>query len=191
MPSYTSVLYVCIPYQLYYDSSLSLYISFCVCINYANEGYLHRAKSIFSVEKCDYNKACPCKFEIVTKYGGYDWHFFQESASALMSNLCKLAIYLHNKLIYFVMIRFPLPIWKVCTKIDINLDWILYIHNFSILHKLGKLGKICIWMKVILVNSLCSFHLNLSRKYWFEWFVDLLSILFDLCINNANEGQFA
>ena len=58
------VLYVCIPYQLYYDSYLPLDTSFCFCINYTNEGYLHRGRVSFRyIEKCDYNKACPCKFE--------------------------------------------------------------------------------------------------------------------------------
>ena len=37
---------------------------------------------------------------------------------ALMSNLCKLGIYLHNKLISFVMIRFSTSNLESFTKFD-------------------------------------------------------------------------
>ena len=78
-----------VPYPL-------LYIFFCFCINYANEVYLHR-DSIFSVEKCNYNKAY-ANLKIAKKNMAVMTDTFFENLLlyALMSNLCKLCIYLHN-----------------------------------------------------------------------------------------------
>ena len=70
--------------------------------------------------------------------------FFSLLFYALISNLCQLCIYLHNNKLILWWSIFPLPTKKVCTKIDINLDWILFINNVF---------YFCI--------RLCSFHLNL------------------------------
>ena len=48
---------------------------------------------------------------------------------ALMSNLCKLGIYLHNKLISFVMIRFSTSNLESLHQVWYQFDWILYIIN--------------------------------------------------------------
>ena len=92
------VIYVCTirlyPLSTLYVPYLSLYISLCFCINYANEVYLH---SIFSVEKCNYIKHTHANLKIAKKNTAVMIDtFFSRICYALMSNLCKLRIHLHN-----------------------------------------------------------------------------------------------
>ena len=138
------VMYVC-TIRLYPLSTLlwfiylSIYISFCFCINYANERYLHRGRVSFRKKSVIIIRHAHANLKIDKKNTAVMCYTFFKNLQlyALMSNLCKLDIYLPNKLIYFVMIHFSTS--NFCTKFDINLDLILFIF-------LHKLSKICIWM---------------------------------------------
>ena len=102
------------------------------CINYANEGYLHRSRVSFRLESVIITRHTHAHLKIAKKNTAVMIHFFfleNLLSYALMFNLCKLCIYLHNNKLILWWSVFPLPTKKVCTKIDINLDWILFINN--------------------------------------------------------------
>ena len=90
-------LYVC-TIRLYPLSTL------CFCINYANEGYLHRGRVSFRLTSVIITRHTHANLKIAKKNTAVMIDFFENLLLyARMSNLCKLCIYLHN----FVMIHFP------------------------------------------------------------------------------------
>ena len=74
-------LYVC-TIRLYPLSTL------CFCINYANEGYLHRGRVSFRLKSVIITRHTHANLKIAKKkYGGYDWLFFAREYAILCTNV--------------------------------------------------------------------------------------------------------